>query len=153
MKKTMLLLAAIAMIAFTSCKDEGKASKEMQENSTEVTETSADQNQENSADKFPELTFDHNNYDFGTVQNGEMLEHEFTFTNTGDAPLKVMKANPSCGCTVPEWSKDPIEPGEKGSMKVKFDARGRSGKQHKNVRLTTNTKSGNEVLTFSATIE
>jgi len=153
MKKTMLLLAAIAMIAFASCKDEGKASKQMEETSTEVTQTSNDQTQENANDQFPELTFDDNNYDFGTVQNGEMLEHEFTFTNTGDAPLKVMKANPSCGCTVPEWSKDPIQPGEKGSMKVKFDARGRSGKQHKNVRLTTNTKSGNEVLTFSATIE
>ncbi len=153
MKKTMLLLAAIAMIAFASCKDEGKASQQMEDKSTEVTQTSNEESQDNSADKFPELTFDDNNYDFGTVQNGEMLEHEFTFTNTGDVPLRVMEAKPSCGCTVPEWSRDPIQPGEKGSMLVKFDARGRSGKQHKNVRLTTNTKTGSEVLTFSATIE
>jgi|SRR5690625_1484251 len=153
MKKTMLMLAAVAMIAFASCKDEGKASQKMADNPVETAQVSSEQDAQNTADKFPVLTFDENPYDFGTVKNGEMLEHEFTFTNTGDAPLKVLKANPSCGCTVPEWSKDPIAPGEKGSLKVKFDARGRSGKQHKNVRLTTNTEKGNEVLSFSATIE
>lgn len=158
MKKTMLMLAAVAMIAFTACKDEGKASKEMTDNNNqEMAESAGDQSSDNTADKksekYPVLTFDENPHDFGTVENGSQLEHVFTFTNTGDAPLKVMKAKPSCGCTVPEWSKDAIAPGEKGSMTVKFDARGRAGKQHKNVRLTTNTEKGNEVLAFSATIE
>lgn len=153
MKKTMLMFAAVAMIAFTSCKDEGKAAQEMTDNKQEMAETTENQSSDNTAAKYPVLTFDENPHDFGTVANGSQLEHVFTFTNTGDAPLKVMKAKPSCGCTVPEWSKDPIAPGEKGSMTVKFDARGRSGKQHKNVRLTTNTEKGNEVLSFSATIE
>lgn len=152
------MLVAIAMFAFVSCKDEGKASQKMEENTTTETTTqnSTDQaaaNSDSASDKLPILTFDHNNYDFGTVQEGEIVEHEFTFTNTGEAPLKVMKASPSCGCTVPEWSREAIAPGEKGSLTVKFDARGRTGKQHKNVRLTTNTKNGNEVLTFSATVE
>lgn len=151
----MLMVAAVAMIFMTSCKDEGSASKKMSDN-TEVTEGSDNAGEvaeEASADKLPELTFDENRYDFGTISQGEVVEHEFTFTNTGEAPLKVMKAAPSCGCTVPDWSRDPIQPGEKGSMMVKFDSRGKHGKQNKSVRLTTNTQKGNEVLTFSAVVE
>lgn len=152
MKKVMLMVAAVAMIAFTSCKDEGKVAEKMTNKAeTELAQTTQDG--DSATDQFPELEFDQNRHDFGTVTEGDVVEHEFTFTNTGNAPLKVMKANPSCGCTVPDWSKDPIAPGEKGSMVVKFDTRGKLGKQNKSVRLTTNTKKGNETLTFSAVVE
>lgn len=160
MKKAMLLVAAVAMISFTSCKDE-KAGDKMNDNSADQTEQPQENNQDNqsadaddsSSDEYPDIEFEDNNYDFGEIEEGDVVEHEFVFTNTGDAPLKVMQAKPTCGCTVPDWDKHDIEPGEKGSMMVKFNSQGRPGKQNKSVRLTTNTKKGNEVLRFSATVK
>jgi|SRR5699024_3561962 len=157
MKKVVLMLAAVAAISFTSCKN-NKTSDKMSDNTAKSEEMAKNANDEkaskddNATNKYPELTFDESSYDFGTIDEGEIVQHEFTFTNTGDAPLKVMKARPSCGCTVPSWSKDPIAPGEKGHMMVKFNSRGKHGKQNKTVRLTTNTKKGNEILRFTAMV-
>lgn len=150
MKRTILILAAVVAVSFTSCKNNEKSSDKVQDNNNK-TEEVATQNSD-AAKEYPKIKFHETNFDFGTIQEGESVQHEFTFTNTGDAPLKVLKARPSCGCTVPSWSKDPIAPGEKGSMMVKFNSRGKHGKQHKSVRLTTNTKSGNEVLHFTANV-
>ena len=68
-----------------------------------------------------EMTFDKEIHDYGTVDQGGNGESTFTFTNTGKEPLIVTKAKGSCGCTVPEWPKEPIAPGAKGTIKVKYD--------------------------------
>lgn len=147
MKKVVLMLAAVAAISFTSCKNNDKASDKMnEENSKEVAK------QDEMSKKYPEITFDEKSYDFGQMEEGEVKQHEFTFTNTGDAPLKVLKAKPTCGCTVPSFSKEPIAPGDKGQMMVKFNTRGKHGMQNKSVRLTTNTKSGQEVIRIKAMV-
>jgi hypothetical protein len=90
------------------------------------------------AEAKPSMTFDHTSYEFGTINQGESVTHLFTFTNTGDAPLVINNARPSCGCTVPSWPKEPIMPGETGEIKAVFNSRGKSGKQHKSIRITTN---------------
>lgn len=85
---------------------------------------------------FPELT-----HDFGTIpENGGPVSHEFLFTNTGDAPLMIVSASASCGCTRPEYSKKPVKPGKSEKIKVTFLPKGRPGEFTKTVTVRTNSK-------------
>lgn len=85
-------------------------------------------------------------YDFGVVKEGEQVAHEFTFTNTGTSPLIISNVQASCGCTTPEYSKNPIAPGDEGMVKVIFNSAGQVGKQHKVVTVTSNAASRNTLL-------
>ncbi len=85
-------------------------------------------------------------YDFGEIKEGEKIEHEFRFTNTGSTPLIISNVQASCGCTTPEYSKNPIAPGEEGMVKVVFNSAGQPGKQHKIVTVTSNALSTNTLL-------
>jgi len=76
----------------------------------------------------------------------------FTFTNTGDADLIISNASGSCGCTVPEYPKEPIKPGKTGKLKVSFDSTGKPGMQQKSVTITCNTQQGTDVLTIKANV-
>ncbi len=97
-----------------------------------------------SSDAVMEVTAD--SYDFGTVKEGEKVEHEFTFTNTGSSPLIISNVQASCGCTTPEYSKNPIAPGDQGLVKVVFNSAGQVGKQHKVITITSNAASKNTLL-------
>ena len=90
------------------------------------------------AETKPNLVFDHTSHEFGTINQGDVVTHMFTFTNTGDAPLIINSAKPSCGCTVPSWPKEPIMPGETGEIKAVFNSRHKSGRQNKSIRVFTN---------------
>ena len=86
-----------------------------------------------------EITFDKTVHDFGKVaEELGKVDCEFEFTNTGDAPLVLNNASSSCGCTVPSWTKEPIAPGGKGSIKVSYSAAGRPGAISKSVTVTSN---------------
>jgi hypothetical protein len=93
------------------------------------------------------ITFDQDTFDFGTVVEGEKVAHAFTFTNTGKHDLIISKALGSCGCTVPDWPKQPIKPGEKASIDVVFNSDRRIGKAMKDVTVYANTEpSTNKVV-------
>ncbi len=78
-------------------------------------------------------------YDFGTVKDGELVQHSFSFKNTGTKALVVQAAHASCGCTVPEKPEQPIKPGETGVIKVVFDTKGKGGgHQEKDITVTSN---------------
>lgn len=77
-------------------------------------------------------------YDFGTIKEGEKAEFSFRFKNTGTKPLIIENASASCGCTVPEWSTEPIKPGEIGFIKVVFNSKGKVGPNTKNVTVISN---------------
>ncbi len=85
------------------------------------------------------LTFDTEEFEFGQISQGEKVQHIFRFTNTGDKPLVITNARGSCGCTVPEWPKAPIEPGGVGAIVVEFNSKGKIGMQSKTVTITANT--------------
>lgn len=87
----------------------------------------------------PSMAFNEETFDFGTIKEGDEVEHIFAFTNMGEAPLIISSAKGSCGCTVPEWPKEPIGVGKKGSIKVKFSSKGKTGAQSKTVTITSNT--------------
>jgi hypothetical protein len=85
------------------------------------------------------MTFAESSFDFGEVKQGDVVEHTFTFTNTGKVPLLVSGARSTCGCTVPEWPEELIDPGKTGEILVKFDTKGKSNKQSKPVTISANT--------------
>ena len=96
------------------------------------------------------MKFEEEMYDFGTINEGDVVEHTFKFTNTGDSPLVISNAKGSCGCTVPSWPKEPVAAGETGEMTVKFNSRNKPNNQMKTVRITTNTESGQEMIKIKA---
>lgn len=93
----------------------------------------------NSADSAPVIKFDKDIYEFGKIKEGQSVAYDFEFTNTGKTPLIIKEAVATCGCTVPEWPKDPILPEASGKIKVVFNSAGKSGLQDKVVTITANT--------------
>ena len=102
--------------------------------------------------KYPVIKFNKDVHDFGDITEGEKVDYTFTFINTGEADLIISNAAGSCGCTVPEFPKEPIKPGKKGKMKVSFDSAGKPGNQQKTVTITSNTATGNDILTIKANV-
>jgi len=102
--------------------------------------------------KYPAMDFKVREFDFGTINQGDVVSHTFDFTNNGQADLLIASGHGSCGCTVPEFPKDPVKPGEKGQVKVTFNSAHKTGVQVKTVTLDTNTKDGNEILVIRTTI-
>ena len=98
------------------------------------------------------IAFDKIEHDFGTINEGDVVETIFYFTNTGKSELIISSAKGNCGCTVPEWPKEPILPGEKGEIKVKFNSDRKPNKQQKQVTLVTNTNEGTEILVIKAQV-
>ncbi len=78
-------------------------------------------------------------YDFGTVEEGSIVEHEFVITNTGRTPLIITDVRGTCHCTAADWTKTPIKPNEKGMIKLIFDTKGKSGKVGSSVRIYSNS--------------
>lgn len=101
----------------------------------------------------PVFSFTEEHFDFGRILEGEVVTHEFVFTNTGNADLIIENVKPSCGCTTPDWTKEPILPGEQGSIKVQFDSKGKSGMQKKSVTVTANTQPRTKVINFQGDVQ
>lgn len=146
MRKTIVILGALALIATVSCKE--KASEKIDENNV------ATAAQRDVASKsLPVISFEESEFDFGTIEQGTPQEHIFMFTNTGEAPLIITNATSSCGCTIPEYPKNvPIQPGEKAELLVKFNGSGMN-QVMKTVTLSTNTAKGQEMLRIKAFVQ
>lgn len=99
-----------------------------------------------------EIKFETLEHDYGTIKNGANGVYEFAFTNVGTDPLIISNAHGSCGCTVPEWPKEPIMPGKGNKIKVSYDTK-RTGPFTKTVTLTSNGKTETVVLTIRGTVE
>ncbi|HLS11157.1 MAG TPA: DUF1573 domain-containing protein [Flavobacteriaceae bacterium] len=144
MKKSLILLATAVAFSLFSCKDNAV-------NKVEEEKVVAAEQRDESMETFPVMSFEEEQFDFGEIVQGTHVEHVFSFTNTGDAPLVITNARSSCGCTVPEYPREPVAPGESGELLVKFDGSGR-GTVNKNITLTTNTEKGMERLRIRATV-
>lgn len=99
------------------------------------------------------VKFDEMSYDWGKLKEGEKMTHLFKFKNTGTNDLIISDARGSCGCTVPEWPKEPIKPGKGGEIKVVFDSAHKSGPQSKTVTINANTEPASIVLMIKGTVE
>lgn len=103
-------------------------------------------------DKYPIMTFDKTKHEFGQVQRGEKISYKFKFTNTGKAPLIISSVAASCNCTVPEYSKLPVQPGEEGTVTLTFNSSGLAGFVTKSATVVTNAQPTSHVLTITANV-
>ena len=135
--KFIHILFALAIV--TSCStDPSKKAKESKAEATEAATPTADG---------PVVTFDKLSHDFGTINEGDVVETVFTLTNTGTSDLIILNARGSCGCTVPDYPKDqPIAPGDSAEVTVKFDSNNKPNANNRSVTFTTNTEKGREVI-------
>lgn len=89
---------------------------------------------------YSDFSFDHQSFDFGKFPKKKKKSHTFVFTNTGNAPLVILHIATGCGCTTTSYTKEPIQPGKKGEIKVQFDGSGlRPGIFRKTVTVYTNS--------------
>ena len=100
----------------------------------------------------PEIAFESEIHDYGTIKQGAEGGCEFKFKNTGKEPLIISNARGSCGCTVPTWPKEPIMKGQTGIIKVHYDTK-RVGAFTKTVTLNSNAKTDTRVLTIKGVVE
>lgn len=85
-------------------------------------------------------------FDFGTIKEGEIVDHAFKFKNVGKMPMVITEATSTCGCTVPNYPKQPIAAGESGVINVQFKSENRVGFQDKPISLYANTLPGKTVI-------
>ncbi|MCQ2959664.1 MAG: DUF1573 domain-containing protein [Bacteroidales bacterium] len=107
----------------------------------------------NITDTVTSIEFDKKTYSFGEIVKGQIVEHTYFFTNTGNIDLIIDEVDPSCGCTTPEWTKEPVKPGERGKIRVKFDTQHQSlGNKTKQVAVYSNTIPSRNLLQFTAQV-
>ncbi len=138
MKLKSILLVAGLLVSFSTLAQEEK--KQL--------DNIANENMNQGSFKFKQDEFD-----FGTIKQGEVVTHEFEFVNNGIEPIIISSAAGSCGCTVPIWPKDPIAKGAKSTIKVTFNSTGKMGLQDKTVTINSNAKQNPIVIHMKGNVE
>jgi len=98
------------------------------------------------------ISFSRLSHDFGTIIEGEMVVCYFDYENIGERELVITSVEATCGCTTPDWTREPLKPGEKERLKIIFDAKSRSGAQRKVVTVMSNGDNSPVRLTIKANI-
>jgi len=101
--------------------------------------------------QYPNFKWENTEHDFGKIQHLDPVVYEFEFTNKGQSPLVISEVEGSCGCTVAEYTKDPVMPGNKGKVKATFDAAA-MGKFRKSIKVVANVEGGPEYLYIKGTV-
>jgi hypothetical protein len=165
MKKVVLTLGLFLFVAgatFAQDKKADKAAKKIEKadkkmaKSTEtltatVAPTPGTPGTNSGAENPDAMKFDTEIHDFGTIPEGPAAEYEFKFKNTGKEPIISQRAQPSCGCTTPSYSKDPVLPGKTGSIKASYGTQGRPNAFTKTITVVSNV--GTKVLTIKGNVE
>ena len=140
MKK--LLFIGVVLMSVVSCtSDQGADAEERRAKYAEF------------VDEPTSIEFENDEYNFGTVVDGDMVKHTFKFTNTGDKNLVLFDVKTTCGCTVPEdWPKQPIPPGESGEVKVIFNSNNKVGAVNKSIRTEANTNPTVSAVTITGEV-
>lgn len=142
-----IFISLIVFLSIISCtNNDGKVSADLVNNPV----TADGINKGASA---PAIKFEKNEHDFGKILQGEQLSYTFKFKNTGNAPLIITSIEKTCGCTSPEYSKEPIKPGEEGKITITYDSKGHKGFQNKRLIVKTNTNPSESILRIKAQVE
>lgn len=164
MKKMFLSFAAMALIlsACNENKTETNATTGAENsannsaatntpNTSVINNTNTASTQQVDPSKLAAMTFEKYEHNFGKVKEGDKVSYTFKFKNTGANDLIISDARGSCGCTVPQWPKEPVKPGAEGEIKVEYDSKGKNGVQNKTVSITANTNPS--ITTLNITTE
>lgn len=159
--KVRLVLLALLAVTFTACKDK-EAEKKIAALEARIQELEGKKGPGSSqpAPKpevkpegpLPVIEFEQTDHDFGTINEGDKVSYTYKFRNTGDAPLIIQEAKPSCGCTAPDWTKTPIPAGGEGFVKAEFDSKGKPNVQNKTITVIANTWPKQTTLKFKAMV-
>ena len=125
----LILLGFIGITAVMACQNDG---------SGKTSENKQVSNSESVYLEGPKIVFDTTSYNFGKVYEGEKVGWYFKYRNTGDKNLILTNVTAGCGCTIPDYSKEPLSPGKRGEIKVVFDSEGRVGHQYKTISVESN---------------
>jgi len=131
MKKIFIL--AIASLSFMACRNANTNNPE-----PSTVSVGNDTKSKTASPNAPVMTFERDIFDFGKIKQGDMVQHDFKFKNTGKSPLIVSNATATCGCTVPQVPGEPILPGNIGTIKVVFNSTGKMDMQDKVITITSN---------------
>jgi len=148
MKKLILSVSVISLLFACS----GTGSSEELTTDLINNPNSASGNSDVDKDKLPFFEFVEEVVDFGTITQGEVVSTNFKFKNVGKSDLIISSAQGSCGCTVPEWPKEPIKPGQEGKIAVTFNSTGKQGKQNKTITLVANTMPNTKVIALKGDV-
>lgn len=99
------------------------------------------------------IVFDGATHNFGPIEEGQVVRHVFTFRNEGDADLRVQDVRPSCGCTSPTWTSEPVPPGQSGEIVAAFDSEDRVGPFRKSIRVVTDGEPAEVVLHIAGVVQ
>lgn len=170
MKTTLKAICIVALVAtLVSCRDkaaekriaeletrlaqvEGNKAPAASPSATTVTPDAAPVAEEKPEGPLPVMEFKTTDHDFGTIEEGKKVTVTYSVKNTGQAPLIIQNAQPSCGCTDPDWTKTPIPVGGEGFVKASFDSKGKPGMQNKTITVTANTWPKTTLLKFKAMV-
>ena len=166
MKNLIKIVPLVALLSIMSCEKNQKADQLISQESTVETpmgETPAEQapvvatqdEMVNEAQKNPITTIalSESNFAFGKMKKGDHVEHIYEVTNTGKNPLVISQVKPGCGCTVPDFTKEPILPGKKGQITLKFDSSNFDEMVNKQAEVYANVEKAPIVLSFTADIK
>lgn len=145
MKTLYTLILSIIVLASCSNSDDKKITTDLVSNPLTANENA-------DAVAMPVIEVAHDFFDFGEMHQKQSVSTEFRLKNTGDAPLLIRSAKGSCGCTVPEWPKEPVAIDDEAIIKVTFNSGNKKGKQNKTVTLVTNAIPSTKVLTIKGTV-
>ena len=143
--KAIYILVASTLIFTSSCKEQ-----HTDITTNDVMNTKSAEGNSNA--DLPEIKFEEETHDFGRITQGEKVAFGFKFKNTGGSNLIISSANGSCGCTIPEYPKKPILPGEEATVNVVFASEGKSGVVEKSITIVTNCEPSTRIIYIKANI-
>lgn len=155
MKFSFVLVLSLLLYSCESSTDADIDKKLAGKLSAELVTNPASLEKQNSksSNEIGHLSFKDTVHEFGRIHEGEVIEYEFSFTNSGKKNVLITKAEASCGCTIPTYPKEPIAPNESGMIKVEFNSSGKFGHNEKTIDITTNASPSVYVLKIIADIE
>jgi len=171
MKNLIKIVPLVAALSLVSCKKDQSAdqlivkeettatapdsvSSEAQAPTQDATLVTADDRASEAQSKpLTTVALSESSFEFGKIKKGDHKEHTYEITNTGKNPLIISQVKPGCGCTVPDYTKDPIMPGKKGKITLKFDSSNFDGLVNKQAEIYANVEKAPMVITFTADIQ
>ena len=145
-KNTLLAFSIIGLLVGCGNQSATKTEQNVEQPVASTTDTTASKQQ-------GIIEFEESAFDFGKVKEGAVVEHIFKFKNTGAAPVILSQVSASCGCTTPDFTKEPVLPGKVGEIKVSFNSLGQVGNQQKIVTVSSNAENRVTTIQIKGVVE
>lgn len=148
--KVAILAVTVLLVVLPGCKPKGERNADAV--NPELVTNPITASGKKAANGLPVMSLEQTKHDFGMMVQGEKLSYTFVFTNKGGSELIISDASVTCGCTIADFTKSPVKPGDQGKVEVIFNSAGKSGSVSKSVRLLTNCQPNYTELEITAEV-